>query len=103
MLGVRFGVMKKTSHSPKVKKLHPPKPNRELDTPLEDPVIETPVDEPDLAADQFAVVGREDEASSSGHRVEPIEEDDEHNAEKLIEQGLHGYVRASPNHPHRAK
>ena len=56
-----------------------------------------------MAADQFAVAGREDEASSTGHRVEPIEEDDEHNAEKLVEEGLHGYVRASPNHTHRGR
>jgi hypothetical protein len=96
--------MKKTSHSPKAKKGHAPKPKRELDLPVEDPaMVETPVDEPDLVVDQFAVVGREDEASSSGHRIEPVQEDDEHNAEKLIEEGLHGYLRASPNHTHRAK
>ncbi len=73
--------------------------------PLEDDasVLDAAIDEPDVAADQFAVAGREDEASSTGHRVEPIEEDDEHNAEKLIEEGLHGYVRASPNHTHRGR
>ena len=94
--------MKKTSPSPKTRKASAPKPKREVDLPVGD-TIENPADEPELAADQFAVVAREDEASSSGHRIKPIQEDDEHNAEKLIEEGLHGYVRASPNHPHRAK
>jgi hypothetical protein len=94
--------MKKTPHSPKAKKTTTH--SREPLTPLEEaPMLESPADEPDLAVDQFAVVGREEEASSSGHRVEPIEEDDEHNAEKLIEEGLHGYVRASPNHTRRGK
>jgi hypothetical protein len=95
--------MKKPTHVAKTKKLSPPKISPDAVAPLEDaPLLEDP-DEPELAVDQFAVVGREDEAASSGHRVEPIEEDDEHNAEKLIEQGLHGYVRASPNHPNRMK
>jgi hypothetical protein len=72
--------------------------------PLEDPLIsdESPVDAT-LGVDQFAVAGREDEASSTGHRVEPIEEDDEHNAEKLVEEGLHGYVRAAPKKPHSSR
>ncbi len=96
--------MKKTAHSPKAKKKAAPKPTRKVDLPPEDTTaVEAPIDEPDLAVDQFAVVAREDEASSSGHRIEPIQEDDEHNAEKLIEEGLHGYLRASPNHSHRAK
>jgi hypothetical protein len=95
--------MKKSPQSPKAKKSATVS-SRELIAPLADaPLLETPSDEPDLAADQFAVVGREEEASSSGHRIAPIEEDDEHNAEKLVEEGLHGYLRASPNHTHRGK
>jgi hypothetical protein len=97
-------VMKKSSHSPKEKKptspAHPGKPVESLEDAT---LLETAADEPELAVDQFAVTGREEEASSSGHRVEPIEEDDEHNAEKLVEEGLHGFVRASPNHTHRGK
>jgi hypothetical protein len=93
---------KKSSHKTKAKLEAPKKP--EPIVPLEDAeALDAPVDEPDVAADQFAVAGREEEASSSGHRVEPIEEDDEHNAEKLVEEGLHGYVRASPNHTHRGR
>jgi hypothetical protein len=97
--------MKKTSHSPKPKKAAPKTRSTKAIKPLEDDpsVLETPADEGNLATDQFAVVGREEEASSSGHKVEPIEEDDEHNAEKLVEEGLHGYVRASPNHPHKPR
>ena len=93
---------KKTSPKTKAKKETPKKP--EPIVPLEDAeVLDAPLDEPDVAADQFAVAARGDEATSTGHRVEPIEEDDEHNAEKLIEEGLHGYVRASPNHTHRGR
>ena len=66
----------------------------------EAPAIDVPPDEEGLAGDQFAVAGRQEEATSTGHRVEPIEEDDEHNAEKLIEEGLHGYLRAVPKKPH---
>jgi hypothetical protein len=95
--------MKKSSHSSKShKKELPSHPAKEI-TPLDDPILDSPENEPELATDQFAVVGREEEASSSGHRVEPIEEDDEHNAEKLVEEGLHGYLRASPNHPHKPR
>jgi len=83
MLSSNLTCDEKTSHSPKAKKKAAPKPKRELDLPLDDPTpLETPVDEPDLASDQFAVVARGDEASSSGHRIEPVQEDDEHNAEK---------------------
>ena len=94
--------MKKSSHSstPKQKTSL----SRKGIAPLNDPLIsENPADETSLATDQFAVVAREDEAASSGHRVKPIEDDDEHNAEKLIEEGLHGYLRASPNKSRRAK
>ncbi len=96
--------MKKPIHAAKTKRLSPPKISPDAVAPLEEdtPLLENP-DEPELAADRFAVVGRDEEAASSGHRVEPIEEDDERNAEKLIEEGLHGYVRASPNRPHRDK
>ena len=96
--------MKKSSHSPKSKKASSTNRSREPIAPLEDmTTLETPVDEPELAVDQFTVVALEEEAASSGHRVEPIEEDDEHNAEKLVEEGLHGFVRASPNHKPRRK
>ena len=65
------------------------------------PAADVTLNEEDiLTEDQFAVAGREEEATSSGHRVEPIEEDDEHNAEKLVEEGLHGYLRAVPKKPH---
>jgi len=96
--------MKKSSHSSKPPKGNSPsRPSKEI-APLEDAFVpDILVEEPDLAGDQFTVVGREDEATSSGHRVEPIEADDEHNAEKLIEEGLHGYLRASPNKSRRAK
>jgi hypothetical protein len=94
--------MKKTSHSPKTKKTKLPNRSQKIAAPVEDaPLLDVPAEEPDIAADQFAVAGREEEASSSGHRVEPIEEDDEHNAETLIEEGLHGFRRASPNRTHR--
>lgn len=94
--------MKKSSHtSPSKKKTSTSHPQKEI-APLEAPAdLDSPVEETDLAGDQFAVVAREDEATSSGRRVEPIEEDDEHNAEKLIEEGLHGYLRASPNKPRK--
>ncbi len=95
---------KKSSPKTKAKKEVTPTKKTEPIVPLEDAeALDAPVDEPEVAADQFAVAAREDEASSSGHRVEPIEEDDEHNAEKLVEEGLHGYVRASPNHTHRGR
>jgi hypothetical protein len=94
--------MKKSSHSSTPKKKA--SPSREVITPLADaPVPDEPIDEPDLAGDQFSVAGREEEAASSGHRVEPIQPDEEGNAETLIEEGLHGFMRASPNHPHKAK
>ncbi len=96
--------MKKTSRPSRSKKETAPPRAAQAIKPLEDPpLLEAPADEGDLAADRFAVVGREEEAASTGHRVEPIEEDDEHNAEKLVEEGLHGYLRASPNHPHKPR
>jgi hypothetical protein len=59
------------------------------------PIADVSLNEGNLAEDQFAVAGREDEASSTGHRVEPIINDEEGNAEKLIEEGLHGYMHRS--------
>ena len=59
------------------------------------PAAEVFSDEEILAENQFAVAGREEEASSSGHRIEPIINDEEGNAEKLIEEGLHGYQHLS--------
>jgi len=92
--------MKKQSHSPKAQKTKPLAHLPKVVAPLDnDPLPE----ETEIASDQFAVAGREDEASSSGHRVEPIINDEEGNAETLIEEGLHGYLRASPNHTHRGK
>jgi len=73
--------MKKTSQKLKAKKAPTPARKHEPIAPLEDaPILDTPADEPDLAVDHFAVAGHVDEATSTGHRVEPIEEDDEHNA-----------------------
>ena len=95
--------MKKSSHSsPPKKEPSPGKSRKEIVPPEDSPILDNP-DETSLATDQFAVVAREEEAASSGHRVEPIEEDDEHNAEKLVEEGLHGYVRASPNKSHKGR
>ncbi len=59
------------------------------------PVPDFVSDEEILAENQFAVTGREEEAASSGHRIEPIINDEEGNAEKLIEEGLHGYLHRS--------
>ena len=93
--------MKKTSHSPKAGKAAPEtEPLKSIcswrNPPRSKPFPTSPTI---LAENQAsAVVGREEEASSSGHRIEPIINDEEGNAEKLIEEGLHGYVRASPNH-----
>ena len=96
--------MKKTSHSLRPKKETPSVRATQAIKPLDDPtIVDGPADEGDLAGDQFAVVAGGEEASSSGHRIEPVVEDDEHNAEKLIEEGLHGYLRASPNHPHKSR
>ncbi len=80
----------KKAHKPKTKT--PPQPV-DID-PTEGPIANVPLSEETLADDQFAVTGREDEASSSGHRVEPIINDEEGNAEKLVEEGLHGYRHA---------
>jgi hypothetical protein len=74
---------------PKTKKLkvaHTKKPAEEIP-----PAPDVVSDEEILAENQFAVAGREEEASSSGHRIEPIINDEEGNAEKLIEEGLHGF------------
>lgn len=93
--------MKKNAKSPKKIKSTSHTSSQRAIPPLTDSVIpdESP-DEGALGVDQFTVVAREEEATSTGHRVEPIEEDDEHNAEKLVEEGLHGYMRAAPKKPH---
>ena len=80
----------KTSKSQKSKVSHTKKPVDEIA-----PAAEVVSDEEILSEDQFAVAGREEEASSSGHRVEPIFNDEEGNAEKLIEEGLHGFQHVS--------
>lgn len=97
--------MKKSSHLPKAQKQKSRGHSQEAIAPLEDaPLLDVPADDLDIATDQFAVVARQDEAASSGHRVEPIKIDpEEDNAETLIEEGLHGFRRASPNHTHRGK
>ena len=59
------------------------------------PIADVSLTEDKLAEDQLAVTGRGEEASSSGHRIEPIFDDEEGNAEKLIEEGLHGYMHRS--------
>jgi len=94
--------MKKSSHSSTYKEKAAPK--HEKIAPLEDDFApDVAPDEPDLAGDQFTVVARGEEATSSGHRVEPIQPDEEGNAETLIEEGLHGYLRASPNKSRKAR
>ena len=96
--------MKKTSQSLKANKTKSPTPHPKVVVPPDEaPLLEVPDDEPNLAADQFAVAARGDEASSSGHRIEPVINDEEGNAEKLIEEGLHGFRRASPNNSHHGK
>jgi hypothetical protein len=80
----------KKSKSPKSKVVHTKRPAEEIA-----PVAEVVSDEEILAENQFAVAGREEEASSSGHRIEPIINDEEGNAEKLIEEGLHGFQHVS--------
>jgi hypothetical protein len=83
--------MKKSSHSSTPKKKTSSNPKNIV--PLDDPLgADEPTEAEDLAGEQFAVAGREEEAASSGHRVEPIEPDEEGNAEKLVEEGLHGYL-----------
>ena len=72
----------------------PPKPAQNATDP-DMPIADVSLSEDKLAEDQFAVTGREDEASSTGHRIEPIINDEEGNAEKLIEEGLHGYMHRS--------
>jgi hypothetical protein len=100
---IKKTAMKKPSHASIPPKEISSRRASKAIAPLEDPVLDNAADEPNLAADQFAVVAREEEAASSGHRVEPIEEDDEHNAEKLVEEGLHGFLRASPNKSRKAR
>jgi hypothetical protein len=80
----------KKSKSPTSKRSHTKKPNEETA-----PVPDVVSDEEILAENQLSVAGREEEASSSGHRIEPIINDEEGNAEKLIEEGLHGYLHRS--------
>jgi hypothetical protein len=80
----------KKSKSPMSKRSHTKKPTDEIA-----PAAEIVSDEEILAENQFAVAGRDEEASSSGHRIEPIINDEEGNAEKLIEEGLHGYQHVS--------
>ncbi len=80
----------KKSKSLKSKVSHTKKPTEAIA-----PAAEVVSDEEILAENQFAVAGREEEASSSGHRIEPIINDEEGNAEKLIEEGLHGYQHLS--------
>jgi hypothetical protein len=80
----------KKAHTTKAKTKHAKKPVEDII-----PAPDVSLNEDTLAEDQFAVTGREDDASSSGHRVEPIFHDEEGNAEKLIEEGLHGYMHRS--------
>jgi hypothetical protein len=86
--------MKKSSASSKSKKKTPPEPKglEPLGGPLE---TDNPNEEQEIAGEQFSVGTIGDGAASSGHRVEPIEPDEEGNAQKLIEEGLHGYTPES--------
>ena len=94
--------MKKSSHPSTSKKKASPSPKK--NAPIENPLIaDNPADEPNLAVEQFAVVAREDEATSSGGRVEPIQPDEEGNAESLIEEGLQGYMHGSLTKPRKTK
>jgi hypothetical protein len=86
--------MKKSSN-PKSKPTPPEATNSPEPIADNPPLLDPEPNEDLLAGDQFAVTGREDEASSTGHRVEPIFNDEEGNAEKLIEEGLHGYLHRS--------
>jgi len=96
--------MKKSTRSSPSKKKTPPSRDQKAIAPLDDPLIsDNPASEENLAEEQFAVAGREDEAASSGRRVEPIEDDDEHNAEKLIEEGLHGHPPHSLKKPRETR
>jgi len=95
--------MKKSSPASKSKKAAPGR-SRKAIVPVVEPLFpDNPADETSLTTDQFSVVARDEEAASSGHRIEAIKEDDEHNAEKLVEEGLHGFLRASPNRSRKAK
>jgi hypothetical protein len=92
--------MKKPTHTKPKKKtsLHrkaAPSPDRI--SPLDDPLsVGNPEVEPELAGENFEIAGREEEAASTGHRVEPVKIDpEENNAETLIEEGLHGYLHVS--------
>jgi hypothetical protein len=89
----------KKSPASKAKPKHAPKQAKKTIKsnlpPAGDPIVDGPLSEESVAEDQFAVTGREEEASSSGHRIEPIINDEEGNAEKLIEEGLHGYMHVS--------
>lgn len=90
----------KKNQPPKTKHRPAPKPAKKTATdaailPVGEPLADISPNEDNIAVDQFAVTGREEEASSSGHRVEPIINDEEGNAEKLIEEGLHGYMHRS--------
>ena len=83
--------MKKVSHSSKPAKLRQAGPGKKAAAGRPS-IADVSLSEDKLAEDQLAVAGREEEASSSGHRIEPIFDDEEGNAEKLIEEGLHGYM-----------
>jgi hypothetical protein len=80
----------KKSKSSKSKVSHHKKPVEDII-----PVPDVNPNEESIAEDHFVVTGREDDATSSGHRVEPIFNDEEGNAEKLVEEGLHGYLHRS--------
>ena len=96
--------MKKSSHPTKPQKGNSPNQASKVIAPLEDAFVpDVPSDEPDLAVEQFAVVARDDEATSSGGRVEPIQPDEEGNAESLIEEGLQGYMHGSLTKPRKTK
>jgi hypothetical protein len=83
--------MKKASRAARSNKRHTKKPVDAI-APLETPLVSDELEGDELVEDQFAVTGREEEASSSGHKVEAIEPNDEDIGEKLVEEGLQGHM-----------
>jgi hypothetical protein len=102
MNGILKKLMKKSPNSRSKKyKLTPvstePKPDDRLgpDEPLDQANV--------LAGEAPGVAARAEEAQTSGHRVNKIEPDDEHNNEDLTEEGLQGYMHGSLTKPRKTK
>ncbi len=94
--------MKKSSRSSTPgKSASPRRARKEVAPPGEPLVLDVPAAEATLATEDFAVAAREEEAASSGRRIAPIEPDDEDNAQKLVEEGLQGYMHGSLKKPRK--